>query len=129
MAAPTDFQLKQGDTSTRTFRLREPDGTPDGKAFNLTGYAPGDLAFFFELAIDANGNTITPGTPPQFTGGGTFVIVDAEAGIVTYTFDAADTATAGIFRGEIEALLGAARNTFPQDDYFTFENYTDLGDQ
>ncbi len=124
MSRPSDFQLKQGDTSTRLFKLTEPDGTPEGRPFDLTGYAPGDLAFFFEL------ETVTPIGSVLITGAGTFVIIDAEAGHVTYTFAAADTGVvAGLYRGEIEALLPPARNTFPQDDYFLFDIVADLGDQ
>lgn len=117
--ASTDFELKRNDTSTRTFILKNPDGS----RFDLTGYGPGDLAFFFEL------DSVTPiGSSPE-TGAGTFVILDAVNGVVSYTFAAADTDTVGIYRGEIEALLGASRETFPQDEWFTFEVTQDLGDQ
>ena len=116
--ATFDFQIKRNDTSTRTFILKNPDGS----RFDLSAYAPGDLSFFFELlTVDP------PGSSPS-TGVGTFAITDATNGEVQYTFAAADTATAGEYRGEIEALLGADRETFPQDpDYFTFKIPADLG--
>lgn len=121
----TDFQLKQGDTSTRTFVLREPDGSAKGQRVNLTGYAGGDLAFFFEpLATDPPGSAL-------ITGAGSFVIAaDPLTGEVAYTFAAADTGNAaGDYRWEIETLLGAARNTYPQGGYGTLELVADLGDQ
>lgn len=116
--AATDFELKRNDTSTRTFILFNPDGS----RFDLTGYAPADLAFFFQLqSLDDAGAKVT--------GVGVFAIVgDPTEAVVTYAFAAADTATAGVYRGEIEALLGAVRNTFPQDEWFTFEITRDLGD-
>lgn len=118
MAGPTDFELKQNDTSVRRFILRNPDKT----RFDLTGYVATDLAFFFEL------DSVPVGSATQ-TGAGTFLIVDATNGEVTYAFAAADTDVIGIYRGEVEALLVALRNTFPQDGYFLFEIVTHLGDQ
>lgn len=119
MAGPSDFELKQGDTSIRSFILRNPDDS----RFDLTGYVVGDLAFFFEL------ESVTPVGSAPSTGVGTFVITDAANGEITYQFAAADTSTVGVFRGEIEALLVALRNTFPQDGFFQFEVFADLGDQ
>jgi len=121
----TDFQLKQGDTSTRTFVLREPDGSAKGRRFDLTAYVAADLAFFFEPI-----ETDPPGTA-LITGAGVFAIgADPTSGEVAYTFAAADTGNAaGDYRWEIETLLGATRNTFPQGGYGTLELVADLGDQ
>lgn len=111
----SDFQLKRNDRSTRQFRLLLPDGT----AFDPTGLT---LSFFFQLeSLDDAGAKIT--------GTGLFTVVDGPNGIVTYKFSAADTATAGTYRGCIEATDGVdVRETFPQDGWFTFEIFRDLGD-
>lgn len=125
MGVTTDFQLKQDDTSTRTFVLREPDGSSKGKRFDLTGYVPGDLAFFFEPQ-----DTTPPGSA-LITGAGTFAIAaDPTSGEVSYTFAAGDTGNmAGVYRWEIETLNAGVRNTFPQEGYGTLELVADLGDQ
>jgi hypothetical protein len=115
MGATNDLELARGDTSTREFILED----PEGDRFDPTGFT---LSFFLEL------KSVTPaGSSPQ-TGAGTFVIVDGPNGVVSYTFAAADTAVAGVYRFQIEAFNTPQRETFPQDGYLQLESVADLGD-
>lgn len=92
---------------------------PDGTRFDPTGYS---LQLNFQLKGD------TPAKPAE-VGAGSFSIVDADEGEVSYSLDAADTDTAGTYRLEIEALNGSDRRTFPQKGYVELLIDQDLGDQ
>jgi hypothetical protein len=110
-----DLELARDDTSTRSFVLK----SPDGSRFDPTGFT---LGFYFELE-----STTPPGGAGQ-TGAGSFAIVDGPNGVISYTFAAADTAVAGVYRFQIEALSGAQRETFPQGGYKRLQVFADLGD-
>ncbi len=110
-----DYTVKQNDVKTRRFHLTNPDGTN----FNPTGWT---LSFFFqELSLD-------PATDPSQTGAGSFAVVgDGSGGLVDYTNAAADYAVVSNNRLEIEALIGAQRETFPDGGYIRFDVIADLG--
>ena len=87
----------------------------NGVAVNLTGY---DVYFVFS----------SNATAPVFRR--VCVVEDAAAGKVRYDWQAGDTATAGFYFAEFEAVAQATgtRKTYPSSDYIRVQVVAGLGD-
>lgn len=98
-----------------TFYIKRYDTLPN---FRVTGikwgdgtdmiFAAGDTAKF--LMVDLAGNVVVNGGS---------VTLDAGQNSLTYPWSAADTATAGIFKAEIEiTFLAGGKATIPTEGYY-----------
>jgi hypothetical protein len=104
-----DFSIKRNDTRPVLDLICERAGP-----FNLTGYSC--------VAI----MTLASGGAPKINRQ-PITIDDAANGLVSYTFDAAETDTEGVYNFEVEATNGAQIITFPTEGFFTVEVWEDLG--
>lgn len=117
MATTVRIARKLDDTGPPIrFHLIDPRGGP----FDPTGYS---------LQLNIQLKSSTPAKPASVGGGAFAVLAPAADGVVEYSLVAADTATAGVYRIEVEALNGTDRQTFPQLGFIDLAIGQDLGDQ
>ncbi len=102
-----DFVIKSSDTLP-TFDATLLDG---GVAFDLTGYTV--TLHLRDRATNVQTSFV-------------MAIVLATAGTVTYAWLAGDTDIAGEYDAEIEAVQGANRRTFPDEDFLLFVFSADI---
>lgn len=118
MAKP-DFLIKKDDTlPAMRITLVNPDGT------RFTDLVGATLSLFFQDVEDDPAK-------PSSVGAGSFTVIGGTSptGQVDYFWDAADTATIGSYRFEVEVLpSGGGRATFPGGSYGLFDVVQDLGD-
>lgn len=96
--AMSRFIIKQNDTSPA---IRQ-ELTSDGEVVDLSGAS---VSFIMEGKFDRTAS-----------------IVDAAAGLVSYSWQAGDTATAGEFRSEWEVTFSDGKvETFPNAGYITID--------
>ena len=106
-----DFSIKQNDTRP----ILELHLTLNGSPLDLTGAASVKLLM-----------ASTPGGATTVTRPGT--ITTPASGITQFTFQAADTATVGMYNAEVEITWSAgAIETVPNADYISIEIVDDLG--
>lgn len=107
----TDFTIKQNDQLPELVAtLMDATGT----VVDLTGI----VGVRFILSVKGGANVLDK--PAS--------VVDAVAGIVKYTWEDPDTASAGNFNGEFEVEFGDGRcETFPNSKYIGIKVFADLG--
>lgn len=95
------FYIKQGDTSP-AFRVTLQDSA--GVAVNVSG-----ATILFHMAPTDGGPAVVEAAAE---------VVDGLNGVVRYIWQAADTATAGTYRGEFEVtFVDGSVETFPNSEY------------
>lgn len=89
-------------------------------------------AIVYDLSNDDGPVNLTNATVRFYMGGhvmGAATVINAETGRVAYEWQAGDTARAGFFRAEWEAIFAdGTKETFPNDDYIGVNITPDLGE-
>lgn len=109
----TDFYIKQNDTSPALLAtITDADGP-----VNLTGAS---VTFYMASAVGSVKTIITSGAA---------TVINAATGQVSYSWDAPDTAIAGIHIAEFEVVFSdASKETFPNDGYISINITPDIGE-
>ena len=116
-------------TTTRT--IKQNDTRPKLVVTLLENYgevdeAPIDLTTATSVKFLMRAQDAPPSDPPKVDAAA--AITTAASGLVTYTWDAADTDEAGVFEAEFEITWGdGGVETVPNGSYFTVEVVDDLG--